>query len=95
MKRLVTLSLGLLLLAAPAFAQAKAKSADKAAAPKAASAAGKVTAVNERVTKEPELVTAEPYAAGWLIEIEMSNDADLAKLKDAAGYRDFIASLPE
>jgi hypothetical protein len=45
MKRLVTLSLGLLLLAAPAFAQAKAKSADKAAAPKAATAAGKVTAV--------------------------------------------------
>ena len=45
MKRLVTLSLGLLLLAAPAFAQAKAKSADKAAAPEAASAAGKVTAV--------------------------------------------------
>jgi hypothetical protein len=42
MKRLVTLSLGLLLLAAPAFAQAK---ADKAAAPKAATAAGKVTAV--------------------------------------------------
>jgi glycine cleavage system H protein len=60
-----------------------------------APASGKVIAVNERVTKEPELVTAEPYAAGWLIEIEMSNDADLAKLKDAAGYRDFIASLPE
>ena len=60
-----------------------------------APAAGKVTAINERVAKEPELVTAEPYAAGWLIEIEMSDNADLAKLKDAAGYRDFIASLPE
>jgi glycine cleavage system H protein len=60
-----------------------------------APASGKVTAVNERVAKEPELVTAEPYAAGWLIEIEMSENADLAKLKDAAGYRDFIASLPE
>ena len=45
MKRLVMLSLGVLLLAAPAFAQAKAKPADKAAAPKAATAAGKVTAV--------------------------------------------------
>jgi glycine cleavage system H protein len=56
---------------------------------------GKVIAINERVSKEPELVTAEPYAAGWLIEIEMSNDGDLSKLKDAADYRSFIASLPE
>jgi glycine cleavage system H protein len=60
-----------------------------------APASGKVTAINERVTKEPELVTASPYGDGWLIEIEMSNDGDLSKLKDAAGYRDFIASLPE
>ncbi len=60
-----------------------------------APASGKVTAINERVAKEPELVTAEPYGAGWLIEIETSDNADLAKLKDAAGYRDFIASLPE
>jgi glycine cleavage system H protein len=60
-----------------------------------APASGKVTAVNERVTKEPELVTASPYGDGWLVEIEMSDAGDLAKLKDAAGYRDFIASLPE
>jgi len=60
-----------------------------------APASGKVVAINERVAKEPELVTAEPYGAGWLVEIEMSNDGDLSKLKDANGYRDFIASLPE
>lgn len=56
---------------------------------------GKVVAINERVAKEPELVTAEPYGAGWLIEIEMSNDGEISALKDGAGYRDFIASLPE
>ena len=56
---------------------------------------GKVIAINERVAKEPELVSAEPYGAGWLIEIEMSNDGETSALKDAAGYRDFIASLPE
>jgi glycine cleavage system H protein len=60
-----------------------------------APASGKVIAVNERVTKEPELVTASPYGDGWLVEIEMNDAGDLAKLKDAAGYRDFIASLPE
>lgn len=54
---------------------------------------GKVTAINERVAKEPELVTASPYADGWLIEIEMSDPGEIAALKDAAGYRDLIASL--
>ena len=49
---------------------------------------GKVVAINERVTKEPELVTAEPYGAGWLIEIEMSNDGEISALKDAAAYRE-------
>jgi glycine cleavage system H protein len=56
---------------------------------------GKVIAINERVPKEPELVTAEPYGAGWLIEVEMSNDGEISALKDGAGYREFIASLPE
>jgi len=40
-------------------------------------------------------VSAEPYGAGWLIEIEMSNEGEIAALKDSAGYRDLIASLPE
>jgi len=56
---------------------------------------GTVVAINERVVKEPELVTAEPYGAGWLIEIEMSNEREIAALRDSAGYRDLIASLPE
>ena len=54
---------------------------------------GKVTAINERVAKEPELVTASPYGDGWLIEIEMSDAGETAALKDAAGYRDLIAAL--
>jgi glycine cleavage system H protein len=56
---------------------------------------GTVVAINERVAKEPELVTADPYGEGWLIEVDMSNDGEIAALKDSAGYRDFVASLPE
>jgi glycine cleavage system H protein len=54
---------------------------------------GKVVAINERVAKEPELVTASPYGDGWLIEIEMSDPGEAVALKDAAGYRDLIAGL--
>ena len=56
---------------------------------------GTVIAINERVAKEPELVSADPYGAGWLIEVDMSNEGELAALKDSSGYRDLIASLPE
>jgi glycine cleavage system H protein len=54
---------------------------------------GKVTAVNERVAKEPELVTASPYDEGWLIEIEVSDSAETAALLDAAAYRELVAGL--
>ena len=43
--------------------------------------------------KSPEIVAAEPYAGGWLIEIELSNPSEIDALKDAAGYRDMIAGL--
>ena len=56
---------------------------------------GTVVAINERVAKEPELVSTDPYGAGWLIEVDMNNDGEIAALKDSAGYRDLIASLPE
>ncbi|HSU92591.1 MAG TPA: glycine cleavage system protein GcvH [Gemmatimonadaceae bacterium] len=56
---------------------------------------GTVVAINERVAKEPELVSADPYGDGWLIEVDMSNDGEIAALKDSAGYRDLVASLPE
>jgi glycine cleavage system H protein len=56
---------------------------------------GTVVAINERVAKEPELVSADPYGEGWLIEVDMNNDGEIAALKDSAGYRDFVASLPE
>ena len=62
MKRLLVLSLGVLLLAAPAFAQAKA--ADKAAAPTAASAAGQVTAVTA------DSVTVKGKDASWTFAVD-------------------------
>ena len=47
---------------------------------------GKVTAVNDALGNTPELVNSDPYGEGWICEIEMSNDAELGVLLDAAGY---------
>jgi glycine cleavage system H protein len=33
---------------------------------------GKVIAINESLSNSPELINSDPYKAGWLVEIELS-----------------------
>ena len=49
--------------------------------------AGTVVARNATLTDEPELINAEPYAAGWLVEIAPVDPASVDALLDASGYR--------
>jgi glycine cleavage system H protein len=49
--------------------------------------AGEVVAVNEALTNESELVNKDPFEAGWMLKIKMSDPAAAANLLDAAGYR--------
>ena len=49
--------------------------------------AGTVVSRNATLTDEPELINAEPYAAGWLVEIAPEDPAAVDALLDAAGYR--------
>ena len=48
---------------------------------------GTVVARNGSLADEPELINAEPYAAGWLVEIAVDDAAAVAALLDAAAYR--------
>ncbi len=48
---------------------------------------GTVVARNASLADEPELINAEPYAAGWLIELAPDDPAAVAALLDAAAYR--------
>ena len=47
---------------------------------------GEVTAVNDRLDKEPALVNTEPYGAGWMIRMRTTNSAELDTLLDADAY---------
>ena len=49
--------------------------------------AATVVARNAALTDEPELINAEPYAAGWLVEIAPADAAAVDALLDADGYR--------
>jgi glycine cleavage system H protein len=48
---------------------------------------GEVIEVNQRVVDAPETVNEDPYGAGWLIRIRLSNPAEREQLLDAATYR--------
>jgi glycine cleavage system H protein len=45
---------------------------------------GTVTAVNEALNSQPELVNTDPYGEGWICEITMGDETELGDLLDAA-----------
>jgi len=49
--------------------------------------AGRVVARNDELDAAPEQVNADPYGAGWMIEIAPADPADVGGLLDAADYR--------
>jgi glycine cleavage system H protein len=54
--------------------------------------AGVVAAVNEALADAPETVNADPYGAGWLVEISVSGDSGdpTEGLLDSAAYRALV-----
>lgn len=48
--------------------------------------AGEVVARNEALESRPELVNADPYGDGWIIELAIADVAELAGLLDATAY---------
>jgi glycine cleavage system H protein len=54
--------------------------------------AGVVAAVNEALTNAPETINADPYGAGWLVEITVAGDGGdpTADLMDAAAYQALV-----
>jgi glycine cleavage system H protein len=53
---------------------------------------GRVVEANEALTTTPELVNSDPYGAGWIFRVELSDPAELDTLMDAAAYRALVAS---
>ncbi len=50
---------------------------------------GTVTAVNEALEDEPEVVNSDPYGDGWFIKITLSDPSELDGLMDAAAYKKY------
>jgi glycine cleavage system H protein len=48
---------------------------------------GTVSAVNDTLDAQPELLNSDPYGDGWICRIEMSDPSQLESLMDADAYR--------
>jgi len=48
---------------------------------------GEITAVNADLVDNLETLAKDPYQAGWLVKIKISNEAAIADLLDYAAYQ--------
>jgi glycine cleavage system H protein len=48
--------------------------------------AGRVTAVNDKLTSKPELINSDPYGDGWILKLELTGDLP-GDLLDEAEYK--------
>jgi glycine cleavage system H protein len=82
----------------PAIGAALAKSATlgvvesvKAVSDVYAPVGGTVTAVNERLTSNPEIINEDCYGEGWMVKVQLGDGAEVDGLMTAAQYREFVA----
>jgi len=48
---------------------------------------GVILELNPALANSPELVNTDPYGAGWMVKLKVSNPEDLNKLMDAPAYQ--------
>lgn len=53
---------------------------------------GTVVARNDQLDARPELINADPYGEGWVVEVEVSDATALDALMDASAYQASISS---
>ena len=57
--------------------------------------AGTIVAVNEKLSKQPELVNQDPYGEGWVARLQPDEPEETVDLLDAVGYRLKTEEKPE
>ncbi|HUU64588.1 MAG TPA: glycine cleavage system protein GcvH [Dehalococcoidales bacterium] len=56
-------------------------------------ASGKILEINQAAIDEPRLVNDDPYGAGWLVRLELSQPSELDALMSSDEYEEFVAGL--
>ena len=58
-------------------------------------ASGKVVEINTKAVDSPDLVNGDPYGAGWLVRLEMSEPSELDALMSSDAYDKYVESLSQ
>lgn len=53
---------------------------------------GEVIEFNEGLETEPELVNQDPYGAGWMIKVKISDSSEVDALLSDAAYKELIGA---
>ena len=61
----------------------------KAAADVNTPVSGKVIDLNRNLEDKYELINSDPYQAGWMVKLELSDPAELSGLMDKAAYEKY------
>ncbi|PQB05144.1 glycine cleavage system protein GcvH [Aureitalea marina] len=51
---------------------------------------GEIIEFNEALEDEPEMVNTDPYGAGWMIKVRISDDSELDQLMSDASYKELV-----
>ena len=51
---------------------------------------GEITESNEAVAEKPETINSDPYGAGWLVKVRLSDPSETEGLMDAAAYQKML-----
>jgi glycine cleavage system H protein len=51
---------------------------------------GEIIEKNEELDSTPEAINKDPYGAGWMIKVKISNPSEIDDLLDATGYKELI-----
>jgi len=58
----------------------------KAASDLYAPVAGRITAVNDKLSSRPELINSDPFGEGWILKLDLEGDLP-SELLDEAAYK--------
>lgn len=52
---------------------------------------GEIVEINTTLVETPELINTDPYGAGWMVKIKLSDLSELDSLMTGASYREHLS----
>jgi len=55
---------------------------------------GEIVEVNEALADAPEAINDDPYGAGWMVKVRLSDTSELDQLMSPEAYREHVSTGP-